>query len=493
MTQSELNEVRSEKKFFGHPQGLAVLFGTEMWERFSFYGLSGILVLFLGADIASNGLGMDTADAVAVSSIYSGLVYLTSLPGGWLADRVFGARKSVFIGGVIIMFGHISMAVPVSSGVFIFLGLALIVAGSGMLKPNISTMVGKLYDGEGTSRRDAGFSIFYMGINLGAFLGQTVTPFLAGDTRWHLGFSAAAIGMAVGLIWYWLGWNKLENAGTAPTRPLSSEEKSKYGRLVGIVVAVVAALFGLWVASGTFDPSWLPNIITFAALAIAVWYFVTIFRQAGDVSASERSGMYTYIGLFLASVVFWMLYFQIFSSVMVFVDESVDRVLFGLELPAGVVTNMSTIFILAFSPVFAALWVKLGSGFTAVRKFTAALFLIAVPYLVLGWLKGGITDGETIGLAWMVLVFLLIVWGELSLSPVGLSVTQQLAPQKLQGQMMGLWYLSLAVGSPLGGLLYGWMEPRFGEVGFFYALGFCALIAGAALAVMTPKLERLMR
>ncbi|MFC4333762.1 peptide MFS transporter [Salininema proteolyticum] len=499
MTTPELKEARSGRSFFGHPGGLAVLFGTELWERFSFYGLSSILVLFLMADVAHDGLGMSETLSVAIASIYSGLVYLTSLPGGWLADRVLGARRAVFVGGVIIMLGHISMALPLGGAAPVFIGLALIVIGSGFLKPNISTLVGRLYDGQSDARRDAGFSVFYMGINLGSFLGQLVVPYLAGEAGWHWGFGAAAVGMAVGLVMYRMGWKSVGGADEGqdpdkPANPLSPVEARRVLNATLITTAALVLVFTAWGFLLPFKSSYIPFIIAVAEIAIALIYFVKIFRQAGGMTAQESSRMKGFIGLFAASAVFWMLYFQIFSGVLVFIEDSVDRDVLGFLVPSGWVNNISTVFILLFAPLFAALWVKLGEGFSAVKKFTAALFLIGVPFLMLGWLKGSAdVTGDKVGLSWMILVFLLIVFGELSISPVGMSVTQQLAPKRIRSEMMGLWFLSLALGSPLGGLLYTAMVPAFGQVGFFYALGGLALVAGVVMLFFTKPLDKMIK
>ncbi|THV41227.1 peptide MFS transporter [Glycomyces buryatensis] len=492
MSHYERAATRERSTFFGHPRGLAVLFGTEMWERFSYYGLSGILLLFLQAPAAQNGLGLDATTAVPIASIYSGAVYLTALPGGWLADRVLGPRRGVLVGGIIIMCGHLSMAIPIEGPSTIFLGLFLIIVGSGLLKPNISVMVGRLYDGDTDARRDSGFSVFYMGINIGALLGILVTPYLAGDDRWHLGFGAAAVGMALGLLWYVRGWPRLKGTGVGPGRPLTETEKRKVGRICVWGGLALAAAIAIWAATGTLTFQSVPRVITAVAIVAAVWYFVYIFGQAGDITEAETAGLRAYVGLFIAAVVFWMLYLQMNSVLTEFASSSVDLGAWGFDLPAGEVQNFNSIFILIFAPVFGALWIKLGDGFGATRKFALGLALVGAAYLLLGVLQGRADGGVLIGLTWMALVYLLLTFGELSLSPVGLSVTVKLAPTKLKGQMMGVWFLAPAVGTPLGGQAYAYITPRWGEQAFFYILAALALATAVVLVAMAPRLNRLM-
>ncbi len=481
-----------DKTFFGHPRGLAVLFGTEMWERFSFYGLQGILLTFLTASVAQNGLGLADTVAVPIASLYSGLVYLTALPGGWLADRVFGPRRAVLIGGIIIMCGHISMAVPLENPTMVFFGLFLVVAGSGLLKPNISVMVGRLYEGDSDARRDSGFSIFYMGINLGAFLGILITPYLADGDRWHLGFAAAAVGMALGLLWYMRGWPRLTNTGIGPSRPLNVAERKRAVRIVVVSLAIAAIGIGIWAWTGTLTLATVPTVVTGVSIVAAVWYFVYIFGQAKDITPHERAGLRAYVGLFIAAVVFWMLYLQMGSVLTAFAANSVNLDSWGFSLPAGGVQNFNSIFILIFSPIFGVLWLKTGDRFGTAYKFAVGVFLTGFAYVFLGWLQGRADDGVLVALGWMAWVYLLLTFGELCVSPVGLSVTTQLAPPSLKGQMMGVWFLGPAVGTPLGGQAYAFLVPAVGDQAFFYILAGLAIVTAIVLALFGPALHRLM-
>src|SRR5690606_3441768 len=284
-------------------------------------------------------------------------------------------------------------ALPIFEGpATVFFGLFLVITGSGLLKPNISVMVGRLYDDEGEARRDAGFSVFYMGINLGAFLGILITPYLAGEDRWHLGFSAAAVGMAIGLLWYIRGWPRLKGTGVGPTRPLDEDERRKATRIV--VRAAVATAFAVaaWAATGTLTLQTVPTVLTVLSIAAAVWYFVYIFGAAGDITPTEMAGLRAYVGLFTAAVVFFMLFYQMGSVLTAFAGNSVDLDLFGLHIPAGGVQNFNSIFIIVFSPIFGYIWLKAGDRFDASKKFALGVALVGLAYVLLGVLQGWADD-----------------------------------------------------------------------------------------------------
>ncbi|MEU7000795.1 peptide MFS transporter [Nonomuraea sp. NPDC046570] len=481
-----------EKTFFGHPRGLSTLFGTEMWERFSFYGLRAILVLFLTAPPVRNGLGLDETTAVPIVSLYGGLVYLTSLPGGWIADRLLGARRTVFWGGFIIMLGHISMAIPVESPATIWLGLILIICGTGLLKPNISAMVGYLYREQDDARRDSGFSLFYMGINLGALIGIFVTPWLAGDSRWHLGFGAAAVGMALGLIMYVARKRSLEGAGERVPHPLTPAERAKVTKLVVAAIVIAAALVAIWVASGTFTVGTVPTVVTILSVVVVVLYFLYIMRGAHDITPAERVGMRAYIWLFVAAAIFWMIFQQAAGALTVFAETKTDLTVFGVEIPAGMTQNFNALFVIILAPVFAEIWLKAGNRISSPLKFSFALLMAGLSFVVMWLLNGVAADGTKVALLWLGLVYLMQTIGELCLSPVGLSVTAKLAPASLKGQMMGIWFLAPAVGDPIGGQAYRFLVPAVGEGGFFLTLGLLAVVAAAVLFAFVGKLKRLM-
>ncbi|GLW08289.1 peptide ABC transporter permease [Microtetraspora sp. NBRC 13810] len=476
----------------GHPRGLATLFGTEMWERFSFYGMRAILAFFLIASPAANGLGLPQQTAYAVVGVYGSLIYLVALPGGWLADRVLGARRAVLAGGIVIMAGHISMAVPVRTPAFVWLGLLLIIVGTGLVKPNLSSMVGRLYPRDDNARRDAGFSIFYFGVNIGAFAAPYVVgDWLARDGRWHLGFGAAAVGMALGLIQYVRGWRNLDGAGMEPGHRLTAAERARFTRLAGVGCAGTAVVAALWAVSGTFTLDRLTVVLTVVAIAIPTGYFGYILRGDHDLTEFERSRVRAYIWLFVAAAIFWMIYDLAPSVLNVFARDRTDLSLFGMRMEAATTQAINPLFVLILCPVFAVLWVRLGDRVSASQKFALGLVLCGLSFVVMA-LAAHLAAGGRVSLWWLVLVYLVQVFGELSLSPVGLSVTTHLAPKSFQSQMLGVWFLSFAVGDAVGGQtarLLGYMsEPMY-----FLTLALIAVAAGLVLLMFARRLTHLMR
>ncbi|MEV0147509.1 MULTISPECIES: peptide MFS transporter [unclassified Nonomuraea] len=479
-----------ERTFFGHPWGLATLFGTEMWERFSWYGLRAILATFMAASPAQHGLGMSEQTATAVVGVYGALIYLVALPGGWIADRILGPRRSVFWGGFVIMCGHISMAVPVTSPVFVWLGLGLIISGTGLLKPNISVMVGKLYPEDDDGRRDAGFSLFYLGINLGAFFAPIVVGWLADGDRWHLGFSAAAVGMALGLAQYVLGRGNLRGVGERPGMPLAPEHRRQVLRHVGLGTLGVVAAMAIWVATGTFTIDRFTVVVTVIILAVPVVYFGYILLGSHDLTEDERSRVKAYVWLFTAAAIFWMLYDLAPSKLLFFAENSTDLTLFGVHINAATTQSFNPLFIMIFVPVFAALWVKLGTRVSTPQKFSFALVMVGLSFLVMA-VAATLAQGGRVSVWWLVLVYLIQVFGELSLSPVGLSVTTKLAPRAFKGQMLGLWFIAVSVGDAVGGQT-GRLSGVVSEPMYYTLLALMAIVAGLALLMFTRRLRHLM-
>jgi proton-dependent oligopeptide transporter, POT family len=479
------------RTFFGHPWGLATLFGTEMWERFSWYGLRAILATFMVASPASQGLGMTEETAQAVVGVYGALIYLVALPGGWIADRILGPRRSVFWGGFIIMCGHISMAIPVRGAALVWLGLLLIIAGTGLLKPNISVMVGKLYPEEDDARRDAGFSLFYLGINLGAFFAPIVVGWLAAGDRWHLGFSAAAVGMALGLVQYaWGGRRSLSGVGGRPNLPLAPAELRRFGLIVAAGVAVAAVALGVWAATGTFTLGRFTLVVTIVILAVPVVYFGYIMMGSHNLTEDERSRMKAYIWLFIAAAIFWMIYDLAPSKLLFFAANNTDLTLFGVPIQAATTQSFNPLFIMIFVPVFAALWVKLGTRVSTPQKFAFALVMVGLSFVIMAFASNLAQSGR-VSVWWLVLVYLVQVFGELSLSPVGLSVTTKLAPQAFKGQMLGVWFIAVSVGDAVGGQT-GRLGAVLSEPAYYLFLAAMAIIAGLALFMFTRRLRAMM-
>ncbi|MDX6740514.1 oligopeptide:H+ symporter [Actinocorallia sp. A-T 12471] len=478
-----------EKTFFGHPRPLATLFMTEVWERFSFYGMRAILALFLSTAIIDGGLGLSTGTAAAVVGVYNAMVYLAALPGGWLADRVLGPQRAVLVGAVIIMLGHISMAIPGWAG-WVYLGLALIVAGTGLLKPNISTMVGHLYDNRDESHRDAGFSIFYMGINLGS-LAPFVVGWLGQNVNYHLGFACAAVGMFLGIVQYVAGAKGLRGIGARPTHPLTPRERARAVRAVALgvggllLVGVVAGLVGVL----TLDA--VTVFLTVVAVAVPVGYFCYILLGDHGLTADERSRMKVYLALFAAAAVFWMIFDQAATTLTTFAATSTDLNVFGWAMPSSWTQNINPICIIVFAPLFAALWVRLGDRVSTPLKFAVALALAGLSFVAMAGAASIAATGVKVSVLWLVLVYLTQTFGELCLSPVGLSVTTRLAPAMFGSQMMGVWFLAVSVGDSVGGQVARLSEGGTSPAYFLWS-GLFAIAVGGVLLCFVPRLRRVM-
>jgi POT family proton-dependent oligopeptide transporter len=478
--------------FFGHPRGLATLFFTEYWERFSFYGMKALLLLFMTKAVADGGLGFSDRTGGAIFGIYGSLVYLTALPGGWIADRIMGQRRAVFLGGCIIALGHFSMAIP-NIWTF-FLGLALIVTGTGLLKPNVSTMVGELYP-EGGARRDAGFSIFYMGINLGAMIAPLVCSPLGENVNWHYGFAAAGVGMVLGLIQYALGGKHLGTAGLMPNAGTNPAERSKAVRILVIASAVVLIGVGL-IATGLVQLS-AERIAQGMGVVIFIFAVVTLLFQlvGGGLDATETKKMLAIFVLFVFSALFWSGFEQAPSSLNLFANRLTDRVIFGHEIAAGTLQSINPAFIILFAPVFAWIWIALarrGWEPSAPAKFAMGLILVGIGFLVMRFAAIHTQNGTVqVSPMWLVTTYLFHTFGELCLSPVGLSTVTKLAPHRKVSQMMGVWFMSISLGNLLAGLIAG----RFSDFPLpkiFGAVFLTTAGAGVILALFVKPIRRLM-
>ena len=480
----------------GHPSGLATLFFTEMWERFSYYGMRALLILFMtGATIGENpGLGMDVATAGAVYGLYAGLVYLLGLPGGWVADQLWGQRKAVFVGGWIIAAGHCSMAVP--STFTFFLGLVLIVVGTGLLKPNVSSVVADLYP-EGGAKRDAGFSIFYMGINLGALLGPIVCSFLGEGYNWHLGFSAAGVGMVLGLIQFRLGYGSLGNAGTLRTERTPDELKTLSRKFFGTCfgVAVLLAGFGFLVYSGAVAVTltWIAESLAWLILAVVVAYFLYVMFFGGH-DATEQKKIVVIFWLALLATVFWSGFEQAGSSLNLFAQDFTDRTIGSWTYPASLLQSVNAFFIVIFAPVFGWLWgwlARRNANPSTPLKFGLGLLGLAAGFFVIAWGAANATPESPVSASWLIVMYFFHTAGELALSPIGLSAVTKLAPAGRVSQMMGLWFVATSLGNLIAGLVAGGLETLapsslFGTV--------AQIIGGAGLVALlaSPLVKRLM-
>ncbi|REE02145.1 peptide MFS transporter [Marinoscillum furvescens] len=454
----------SEKTFLGHPRGLATLFFTEMWERFSYYGMRAILILFMTTETAQQGLGLDVETSAAVYGLYTAAVYLLSLPGGWLADNIFGQQKSIWYGGILIMIGHLVLAIPGHQEIF-FTGLAFVAIGTGFLKPNISSIVGDLYGDDKGARRDAGFSIFYMGINIGSLLGQTVVSFLGEKVDWHMGFGAAAVGMFLGLVQYKLTQGTLKGIGEKPQKrvKLPGERTSNTFTYL-LTVGAIALIFALQYF-GVVDVTTATGIAKSVGVLIVVItlaYFANIFI-AGGLDVKERKQVFVIFLLFIGAAIFWAGFEQAGSTLNLFSRDYTDRFIFGYELPAGLLQNFNPFFIIVLSPVFGALWIRLsakGLNPNTPVKFGLGLISMAFGFLIMYFAALIAAQGAKAGMGWLIFTYLFHTAGELTLSPVGLSATTKLAPRKYYSQMMGIWFVATALGNLIAGLFAGGFDPE---------------------------------
>lgn len=601
--------------FFGHPRGLATLFFTELWERFSYYGLRALLVLFMtapaGAAATNPGLGFGTEKATAIYGLYTAFVYLLALPGGWVADNIWGQRRSVFIGGIIISAGHFSLALPalgLPEEAFFYLGLVLIVIGTGLLKPNISTMVGDLYP-EGGARRDAGFSVFYMGINFGAILGPTLCGFLGEGYSWHWGFSLAGFGMLVGLISYKLGAPNLGEAGTLDVDDEAAvQQKSRNFYLASAAAAAALVTFGFLATSGVISVSLtqvaqaagvgiiIITVLFFAyltlgtngAVSIGAFYvvaaivtnqFVSGAAFASQIAAGitvllfilvgiarvaapqvevtlEKKRLYVIFWLFLLSALFWSGFEQAGSSLNLFAKDLTARgfgpyawmqettpllpvlillvpvgyiiyrvfsrenlwwiakagvallsalvlgflgyvsyqMAAGWTMPASILQNINPTFIVLLAPVFGGLWTWLANrnaNPSIPVKFALGLIGLAAGFFVISWGAAQASAENPVGAHWLVVTYFLHTCGELALSPVGLSSMTKLAPEDRVGQMMGIWFVSTALGNLFAGLIAGQLEA-LDPSGLFQTVALIAGGGGLVALLLAPPVKRLM-
>ncbi|WP_182874510.1 peptide MFS transporter [Microbispora sp. H10670] len=478
-----------ERPFFGHPRGLATLFGTEMWERFSYYGMRAVLVLFLTAPATRGGMGLPETTAVGVYGVYVASVYLLAIVGGWLADRLLGARRTVLVGASVIMGGHLSMAMPMGGG-FVWLGLVLIALGSGLLKPNMAALVGELYRHEDDARRDSGYTIFYMGVNLGAFLGIMIVPWLQTGGRWHLAFGAAAIGMLFGLVQYVRGRATLCGAGEEPDHRLTPAEEHRFKVVAGLCLAVAAGGLALWAVSGTLTVDRFALVLTVVTAAVPIAYFAFLF-SSHEVTAEERRGLFAYVWLFLAAAIFWLVYDQAGSSLLLFAKKDTNLDVFGFTIPPGWVGNINSLAIIALAPLFAEMFLKAGTRISTPLKFAIGLVIVGLSFVVMSVAAGVASDGVKVSIMWLLSVYLIQTIAELFLSPAGLSATNKLAPRAFENQLMGVWYLAMALGDSVGGQTYRLTTVVPMPV-YYLVLALAAVAAGLLMLLFVRRLRLLM-
>jgi proton-dependent oligopeptide transporter, POT family len=491
--------------FFGHPRGLSTLFFTEMWERFSYYGLRAILFLYMTSELAKGGLAFPRPYAGLIMGTYTSGVYWTPLLGGWLADRWIGARRAVLIGGIIIACGHFSMAIKTMPN--FYLGLTLIAIGTGFLKPNVSTMVGFLYP-EGDARRDAGFSIFYMGINLGALLAPIVVGYLGQRIEWHYGFGAAGVFMVFGLIQYVVGKKHLLGAGEPPvskdradiaqTKKMGDEGEQTGFDVLTAALALIGGVLGFWGGLRWGGAGWIGGL--FPAVVGAFFGYITGTVRTLNRSEALRVGV-IFI-LFIFAIIFWMSFEQASTSLTLFADKLTRLNLFGFKFPSSWYQSVEPVFVVLLAPVFAIIWQRLGNkNPSSSAKFAYGLVLAAVAFGIIAFAStlapatggGELSEALKVSPLWLVVVYFAQALGELCLSPVGLSTVTKVSPARMVGLMMGVWFLALSIGNFLAGIMGGMFNEKAegALLKLFGTVAIITIISAIALFVLTPLIKKM--
>ena len=493
-----MKQKSEDTAFFGQPKGLSTLFFTEMWERFSYYGMRAILLFYIYYAVDKGGLGMDEVTAASIMSIYGSLVYLSSTVGGWLSDRIWGSRKTVFIGGILIMFGHIVLSLPLGTAA-LYCSIALIVAGTGLLKPNVSDMVGGLYSPE-DRRRDAGFSMFVFGINLGSAIAPWLVPWAAdgfgfhlfgNTTNFHAGFSLAAFGMLLGLIQYYYGGRKhLSKDSNKPNDPISKEELQSIIKKIVVALVILAIVLVAMQLLGKLNINNIISLITILAIAIPIYYFV-IMLKSDKVTKTERSRVLAYIPLFIAGAIFWGIEESGSVVLALFAEQRTILHIGSWHFAAANFQTLNPVFIMILTPLFVWLWEHWKGQPTAPKKFAIGLVFAGLSYAWMalpGMLYG--TSGRVSPL-WLVGSWFIVEIAEMLISPIGLSVTTKLAPKAFQSQMMSMWFLADATGQAVNSQIVKYYSANT-EVQYFLIVGIVSVVFGLIMLVLSKRIHALM-
>ena len=477
------------RTILGQPIGLATLFLTELWERFTYYGIQSLLILFMVAPATKGGLALGDKSAASIYGLYVGSTYLLGLLGGWIADRLAGAQRAVVAGGILIAIGNSLLALGTPA--IFFVGLLVIAMGVGLLKPNVSALVAALYP-EGGARRDAGFSIFYMGINTGGFIGPVIVPIIATAFGWRFGFALTALGMVLGVIWFLWARRFLGGAGTA----VAPAQRASWTPIVLLFVLLGAAVLLALSGAVHIEAALLGSFASWAVSLLAVAYFLYLLFFAG-LSVTERKRVLVMVALFAGSVTFWAGYFQQGASFNLFAARYTDMHILGWNAPPGILQSLDSLFVIILAGVFAALWLALGKRNRdppAAAKFGVALLLLGLGFIVMYFAAQRVRAGELVLSTWLIGTYFLHVCGEMCISPVGLSNMSKLVPPRFVGQAMGMWFLSLALGGNLAGQLTGEYDASHLESlpALFLKIFWYGAIAGVVMLLLTPLTKRLM-
>ena len=455
-----------------------------MWERFSFYGMQGLLAYYIYYSATDGGLGMSEAVATSIVGAYGGLVYLSSVLGGWVADRILGSEKTVITSAAVVMIGHLALSL-LPGGLGLGIGLVCIAVGSGSLKVTTSATLGDLYDLK-DNRRDAAFSIYYMGVNIGGLIGPLLTSAVWGWKGFHWGFGLAAVLMAIGLVQYMLmRRHTVTEESSKPTNPLSRREATRWSLIgaLGVLIIIGATMLGILTAENLSD------VVVIVTLIAAVVLFIVI-GTSKRITATERSRVISFIPLFIGSAVFWSLFQQQFTVLAIYADQRLDRTILGVELPPSVVQSINPAFIIIFAAVFAAMWTKLGDRQPVTPvKFAIGTVVMGIAFFIFIPLAGG--GANSVPFIVMVLVYFLFTMAELCLSPVGQSLATKLAPQAFHSQMVALFFLSVALGTAASGSLAGFYSTD-NEVPYFLTIGAVSIVVGILLFAFRKPIVKLM-
>ncbi len=485
----------------GHPKGLYSLFFTEMWERFSYYGMRALLTLYLTAELINGGFGMDRAESLKIYGIFTGLVYLTPIIGGWFADKVIGQRKSIFIGAFTMAIGQFLLA---GSGMqsldaegmrltLFYLGLGTLILGNGFFKPNISTIVGDLYDND-DPRKDGGFTIFYMGINIGAFLSPFIAGTLGENVGWPWGFAAAGFGMLIGTIWFYARRSTLDGLGLPPNRKEGQSELIRKDWMDIILYTIINFVLVLFVIKGIGNmPEIVQTIITWViGLGGLLFLALSIFK--GTEGKTEGSRVFVILVLAMFNIVFWAGFEQAGGTFNLFAEENTNRMIGSFQIPTTWFQNINPIAIVIFAPLFSMLWIKLSAMKKNPRtplKFAIGLILGALAFYIMTMASNRAAGGDLISPLWLVAVYVILTLGELMLSPIGLSMITKLSPSKITSIMMGVWMASFALGNYLAATLESILHTYQFELYPF--ITYLMLGSAVALLLLSPVLNRLMK
>jgi len=486
-----------------HPKGLRVLFFTEMWERFSYYGMRALLVLYLTSKIIHGGFELNRANALEIYAIFTGLVYLTPMLGGYLADKILGQRKAIYIGAIMIALGQLLLAFSefgnlVLRNEFLSLGLGVLIVGNGFFKPNISTLVGRLYS-DNDPRKDSAFTIFYMGINLGAFFSPLIAGTLGEKFGWHLGFGSAALGMVIAIFWFHFQREHLGGIGLPPKLKaknpdaVSLEARDRFD-IIGYILVSIFIVWGFLKIWGIISNDFKNDILSIAAVIGSIALIYVISTNTKGKNEWSRVGVIFILCLF--NILFWSGFEQAGGTFNLFASDNTNRMILSWQIPASYFQSINPVLIMALAPIFSVIWLQLASIGKNPRtpiKFAFGLILVGLGFIVMSMANTRANTGILVSPMWLLMVYFLHTTGELCLSPIGLSMISKLSPQKIVSVMMGVWFASIALAQYMAGILEALLHNLLPQMPLFNFLTMTTIIGGIILLAISPILNRMMK